>query len=115
LIPECPRFGFYTNPNSGFRKTRPRLRTRRTDSVSNLVRRAEKRYQESATGQETATNIETVLDLNTTPDPSEAPALGNLGFGFNEVILLSAVGTQVEELFDRLATPLTLTYFRLLS
>ena len=36
-----------------------------TDSVSNLVRRAEKRYQESATWQETAAKIETALGLNT--------------------------------------------------
>jgi hypothetical protein len=36
-----------------------------TDSVSNLVRRAEKRYQESATWQETAAKIETALGLKT--------------------------------------------------
>lgn len=32
---------------------------------SNLLRRAEKRYQESATWQETATKIETALGLKT--------------------------------------------------
>ena len=36
-----------------------------TDSVSNLVRRAEKRYKESVPWQETATKIETALGLNT--------------------------------------------------
>jgi putative transposase len=36
-----------------------------TDSVSNLVRRAEKRYQESTTWQETAAKIESALGLNT--------------------------------------------------
>ena len=36
-----------------------------TDSVSNLVRRAEQHHKESATWQETATKIETDLGLNT--------------------------------------------------
>jgi len=38
-----------------------------TDGVSNLVRRAEKRYQDSTTWQGTATKIETALGLNTEP------------------------------------------------
>jgi len=36
-----------------------------TDSVSNLVRRAEKRHKESESWQETATKIEAALGLNT--------------------------------------------------
>ena len=44
---------------------RPAFGLEGIDSVSNLVRRAEKRYTASATWQETATKIETALGLKT--------------------------------------------------